>query len=81
VTAAASHRRVTGTFKLARAAQVALRIETPGGGIVKTLATRSLAAGDGSISWSGWPGSYVFSATATNEIGSVELTAPFRLRR
>jgi hypothetical protein len=40
-----------------------------------------LAAGDGSISWSGWPGSYVFSATATNEIGSVELTAPFRLRR
>ena len=81
VTAAASHRRVTGTFKLARPARVSLRIETPGGGIVKTLATRSLAAGDGSISWRGRPGSYVFSATATNEVGAVELTAPFRLRR
>ena len=81
VTAAAGHRRVTGTFKLARSARVALRIETPGGGIVKTLATRSLAAGDGSISWRGRPGSYVFSATATNEVGAVELTAPFQLRR
>jgi hypothetical protein len=81
LTSAASHRRVTGTFKLARPARVALRIETPGGGIVKTLATRSLAAGDGSISWRGRPGSYVFSATATNEVGAVELTAPFRLRR
>jgi hypothetical protein len=81
VTAAASHRRVTGTFKLARPARVALRIETPGGGIVKTLATRSLAAGDGSISWRGRPGSYVFSATATNEVGAVELMVPFRLRR
>jgi len=81
VTASASHRRVTATFKLARPARVALRIETPGGGIVKTLATRSLSAGDGTISWRGRPGSYVFSATATNEVGAVELTAPFRLRR
>jgi hypothetical protein len=77
----ANHRRVTASFKLARPARVALRIETPGGGIVKTLATRSLPAGDGTISWRGRPGSYVFSATATNEIGAVELTAPFRLRR
>ncbi len=81
VTASASHRRVTGTFKLARPARVALRIETPGGGIVKTLASRSFPAGDGTISWRGRPGTYVFSATATNEVGAVELTAPFRLRR
>jgi hypothetical protein len=81
VTASASHRRVTGTFKLARPARVALRIETPGGGIVKTLSSGSLPAGDGTISWRGRPGSYVFSATATNEVGAVELTAPFRLRR
>jgi hypothetical protein len=81
VTASASHRRVTAAFKLARPARVALRIETPGGGIVKTLATRSFSAGDGTISWRGRPGSYVFSATATNEVGAVELTAPFRLRR
>jgi len=81
VVASASHRRVTGTFKLARPARVALRVETPGGGIVKTLATRSLAAGSGAISWRGRPGSYVFSVTATNEVGAVELTTPFRLRR
>ncbi|MGZ8795454.1 MAG: phosphodiester glycosidase family protein [Gaiellaceae bacterium] len=81
VTASASHRRVTGAFKLARPARVALRIETPAGGIVKTLVSRSFSAGDGTISWRGRPGSYVFSATATNEVGAVELTAPFRLRR
>ena len=81
VTTAVSHRRLTGSFKLARPARVALRIETPGGGVVRTLATRSLPAGDGTISWQGRPGGYVFSATATNEIGAVELTAPFRLRR
>jgi len=81
VAAGASHRRVTGTFKLAEPARVALRVETPGGGIVKTLATRSLAAGSGAISWRGRPGSYVFSVTATNEVGAVELTTPFRLRR
>jgi hypothetical protein len=81
VTASANQRQVTGTFKLARPARVVLRIETPGGGIVKTLATRSFPAGDGTVSWLGRPGSYVFSATATNEVGAVELTAPFRLRR
>jgi hypothetical protein len=81
VTASANHRRVTANFKVARPARVALRIETPGGGIVKTLASRSFPAGDGTISWRGRPGSYVFSATATNEVGAVELTTPFRLRR
>jgi hypothetical protein len=81
VNATASHKRMTGTFRLARPAKVALRVETTGGGIVKTLATRSLGAGVGTISWRGRPGSYVFSATATNEVGAVELTVPFRLRR
>lgn len=81
LTAIASHRRVAATFKLARPARVALRIETTGGGIVKTLATRSLPAGAGAISWRGRPGRYVFSATATNDVGAVELVTPFRLRR
>jgi hypothetical protein len=81
VTAIASHRRMTGNFKLARAARVVLRVETPAGGIVKTLATRNLPSGNGTISWRGRPGSYLFSATANNEVGAVELTAPFRLRR
>ncbi len=81
VAASASHRRMTATFKLARPARVVLRIETLGGGIVKTLASRSLPAGDGTSSWRGLPGSYVFSATATNEVGAVELTAAFQLGR
>ena len=81
LSARAAGRRVTATFKLARPARVVVRIETPGGALVRTLATRSLPAGDGSISWTGRPGAYVFSATATNDVGAVELTSPFRLRR
>jgi hypothetical protein len=81
LSARASHRRVTAKFQLARPARVALRIETPGGAIVRTLPGRSLGAGAATISWRGRPGSYAFSVTATNEVGVVELTAPFRLRR
>jgi Phosphodiester glycosidase len=81
LSARAAGRRVTATFKLTRPARVVVRIETPGGGLVRTLPSRSLSAGDGSISWTGKPGAYVFSATATNDVGAVELTSPFRLRR
>jgi phosphodiester glycosidase len=79
--ASTSHRRVTATFKLARPARVALRIETPAGGIVRTLPGRSFPQGDATISWRGRPGSYVFSVTATSDVGAVELGTPFRLRR
>jgi hypothetical protein len=79
--ARASHRRVTASFKLARPARVALRIETPGGVILRTLPGRSLPQGNATISWRGRSGSYVFSVTATSDAGSVEMTAPFRLRR
>jgi len=81
LTARASHRRVTASFRLSRPARVAMRIETPGGAIVKTLPGRSLPQGDATISWRGSPGSYVFSVTATSTAGAVEETAPFRLRR
>jgi len=37
--------------------------------------------GGRSITWTGRPGAYLFSATATNDVGAVELTSPFRLRR
>jgi flagellar hook assembly protein FlgD len=80
VTAQASARRMTAAFKLARPARVATRIETPSGVIVRTLPGRSLPAGDAATSWSGRPGRYVLSVTATNEVGSVEQTAPFTLR-
>jgi hypothetical protein len=48
--------------------------------VVRTFPARSLPAGDASISWTGHAGRYVFSVTAANDAGSVELTAPFRLR-
>jgi Phosphodiester glycosidase len=79
--ARASHRRVTASFRLTRPARVALRIETPGGVILRTLPGRSLPQGNATVSWRGRPGSYVFSVTATSDAGPVEQTAPFRLRR
>ncbi len=75
-----SGKRAAAAFKLARAARVTARIETPAGAIVRTLPARSASAGDESVSWSGRAGRYLFSVTATNDAGSVELTAPFRLR-
>jgi Phosphodiester glycosidase len=79
LTARASGRRVAAGFKLARSARVVVRIETPGGALVRALPARSLPAGDGTASWMGRPGRYVLSVTATNDLGAVELTAPFRL--
>jgi Phosphodiester glycosidase len=76
-----SGRRVTASFKLARPARVALRIETPAGAIIRTLPGRNLPQGDATVSWRGRPGTYVFSVTATDDVGAVELAAPFRLRR
>jgi flagellar hook assembly protein FlgD len=73
--------RMTATFKLARPARIATRIETPSGAIVRTLPGRSLNAGTAATSWRGRSGRYVLSVTATNEIGSVEQTAPFVLGR
>ncbi len=73
-------KRATAAFKLARPARVTARIETSAGAIVRTLSTRSSPAGDASVSWRGRAGRYVFSVTATNDAGSVELTVPFRLR-
>ena len=81
LSAQASGTRVTARFKLARPARVVPRIETPAGAIVQTLSSRSLGSGDATVTWSGRPGSYVLSITATNDVGSVELFAPFRLRR
>ncbi len=81
VEARAAGRRLTATFRLARPARVVTRIETPAGVILRTLPGRSLDTGPATVSWRGRPGNYVLSVTATNEVGSVEQTAPFRLRR
>ena len=81
LSAHASGRRVVASFKLTRPARVALRIETPAGSVVRTLPGQSLPAGDATVAWRGRPGRYVVNVTATNDVGSVELTAPFTLRR
>jgi Phosphodiester glycosidase len=81
VRAQASGRRMTGSFRLARPARVAIRIETPGGAIVRTLSGRTVGAGTATASWRGLPGRYVLSVTATNDVGAVEQTAAFSLRR
>ena len=80
VTAAASGGRLSASFKLVRPARVTTRVETPGGAIVATLPTRSLDTGTATASWRGARGRYVLSVTATNDLGSVEQTAPFVLR-
>jgi hypothetical protein len=80
VTARASGKRLIAGFKLSRPARVAVRIETPGGSLVRALPARSFPAGDGTVSWTGRRGRYVVSVTATNGIGAVEQTAPVRLR-
>jgi hypothetical protein len=79
--ARATRRSVVAGFKLARPARVMVRIETPGGGLVRALPARNLLAGEASASWTGKAGRYVLSVTATNDLGAVELTAPFRLGR
>jgi Phosphodiester glycosidase len=81
LTARAAGRSLTATYKLARPARVTARSETPGGAVVRALPAKSLDTGTASTSWRGAPGRYVLSVTATNDIGSVEQTAPFTLRR
>jgi flagellar hook assembly protein FlgD len=81
LSASAARRAVAGSFKLARPARVTVRIETPSGALVRTLPGRSLPPGDASVSWKGRSGSYLLSVTATNDVGAVELIAPFTLRR
>ena len=78
--ARASGRQVVASFRLARAARVAVRIETPSGTLVRALQARSLPQGAATLSWRGRPGRYLFSVTATSSVGAVELAAPFRLR-
>jgi Phosphodiester glycosidase len=80
VTARTSGKRVVAGFKLSRPARVTVRVETPGGALVRALPARNFPEGDGSVSWTGRRGRYVISVTATNAIGAVELTAPVRLR-
>ena len=77
------------SFVLARAAQVTAAVERPSGAVVRTLFRRRLDAGTVPVGWNGrdrrgglaFAGRYVLRVTAANELGSVSLTRPFRVRR
>lgn len=81
--------RPVAAFQLARPAAVTARIETPSGAVVRTLPRRSLTPGTVTVSWDGvadsgglvYSGRYVARMVASNELGSVALTAPFSVRR
>jgi hypothetical protein len=81
--------RAVATFNVTRAAEVTARIETPSGGVVQTLPAAHVEPGAFTVAWDGlsarrgavYSGQYVARASATNELGTVELTAPFTVRR
>jgi hypothetical protein len=74
-------------FQLARPASVALDVETSGGTAVATLPGQQLPAGAAALRWDGTldgttkapPGSYVAHVTATSDIGTMALSAPFTI--
>jgi phosphodiester glycosidase/flagellar hook capping protein FlgD len=75
-------------FQLSRPARVKLQIEAPGGTVVRTLPPQDEPVGAGSASWDGTLdgqtkaplGSYVARVTATSDVGTMDLSAPFTLR-
>ena len=77
------------SFTLARPAQVRATVLTAAGATVRGLPARQRTAGTQSIAWNGRTaygsrvrvGRYQLRVIATNEIGTVSLTAPFVVRR
>ena len=75
-------------FQLSRPASVTLRIEAPGGTIIRTLPAQQEPAGAESARWDGTldglakapAGSYVARVIATSTVGTMDLSAPFTLR-
>jgi hypothetical protein len=81
--------RVVAAMTLVHPATVTTRIETPAGVLVRNLGSRELQPGGLDIAWDGvtdsgavvYSGRYVARATAANELGTVDLSAPFLVRR
>jgi Phosphodiester glycosidase len=79
----------TVSFTLTRPARVTLRIESRGGVLVRELAPLDLGAGAATARWDGrlplgsraYGGAYVAHLLVTSDVGSSELSAPFRYRR
>jgi hypothetical protein len=80
---------LTATFMLAFPASAVLRIETPDGSILRTVARPGLQTGIQSISWDGLlaggtrlhTGRYVARVLATNQFGTAKLDTTFVVRR
>lgn len=81
--------RLLASFKLARPAKITATVETARGVVVRVLSRSSVAAGTQQLAWNGrsgtggiaFGGSYQLHVSATNELGRVDLYAPFTARR
>jgi hypothetical protein len=77
------------SFRLARRAVVRVTVERPSGAIVRTVLERTFEDGPARVGWNGrdtsrtlaYPGRYVLRVRATNDVGTVDLTRRFRVRR
>ena len=77
------------TFRLAHDAVVRATVERPSGAVVRTILRRPFPEGPASIGWDGRDtsrvvahrGRYVLRLRATNQLGTVDLTRPFSVRR
>jgi hypothetical protein len=89
VVPAAAQGALTVRFVLSRAAKVGLRIETPGGIVMRELPAAALARGTQRISWDGglpqgtraYGGTYVAHVVVTSDVGTSEFRIPFSFRR
>jgi hypothetical protein len=81
--------RLTGSFTLARPAKVTSTIETAGGIVVRVLSRGTFGAGSYTLAWDGrnetnhlaYGGAYRLHVSASNELGRVDLRAPFTAHR
>jgi hypothetical protein len=80
---------LSATFRLAHPAVVRATVERPSGAVVRNVLRRSFPEGPASLGWDGrdtsravaYRGRYVLRLRATNELGTVDLTRPFSIRR
>jgi hypothetical protein len=81
--------RLTASFALARPAKITATVETAKGIVVRVLSRSSVGTGAQRLAWNGrsgtgavaYGGSYRLHVTAANQLGRVDLYAPFTARR
>jgi hypothetical protein len=81
--------RLVVSYRLARPARVTVSIESSVGAPVRTLISATAPAGDVAVEWDGLDseaipvptGAYVVRVSATNQIGTVDQSALFRVQR